>query len=74
MSVKDIDVWNSNIGALEYIRKAREAKGPEQLHSIFIEAKINLDDSDYKFLYECCLSQVNILLECGGQIARPETN
>jgi len=74
MSVKNIDVWSSNIGAIEYIRMVREAKGPEQLHAVFIEARMNLDDSDYKFLYEQCLGQVNLLLDCGGQIAKPNTN
>ena len=47
--MKDIDLWDLNISASEYIRMAREAKGPEHLHAIFIEAKAALGDVEYGF-------------------------
>ena len=69
--MKDIDLWDLNISASEYIRMAREAKGPEHLHAIFIEAKAALGDVEYGFFYEMVEDQAELLIACGGQVAKP---
>ena len=69
--MKDIDLWDLNISAREYIRMAREAKGPEHLHAIFIEAKAALGDVEYGFFYEMVEDQAELLIACGGQVAKP---
>ena len=69
--MKDIDVWDINLSAREYVRLAREAKGPEKLHSIFIEARTVLSDVDYGFFYEMVEEQAELLLAIGGQVVKP---
>jgi hypothetical protein len=69
--VKDIDLWDLNISAREYIRMAREAKGPDHLHAIFIEARSALSDMDYHFFYEMVEDQAELLIACGGQVVKP---
>lgn len=67
MNTRDIDVWDCKISVSEYIHKAKTARGPEELYAVFMEAKSNLEEIDYKLFQKETRGQYDLLVACGWQ-------
>ena len=61
-----IDPWEHKRTVAEFVHMVRTAKGPEQLLSLFMEAKRELRKEEYRVFRKLSESQFNLLLECGA--------
>ena len=61
-----IDPWEHKRTVVEFVRLVRTAKGPEQMLSLFMEARRELGKEEYRVFRNMTVAQFNILLECGA--------
>jgi len=61
-----IDPWEHKRTVGEFVHLVRTAKGPEQMLSLFMEARRELDKEEYRVFRNMTEPQLSILLECGA--------